>query len=392
MSYENNTLSTYYKRHNFNPTTFSLNTEDEYRAHANKRNNLYVNKLGLPNLLWRGANILEVGCSSGENSLVLARLGAKFTFVEPLESSVVKLIELFKMWGVEDAIEGCHVTTIENFQSDSQYDAIIAEGFIFTLKKRKDIMRKLFTHLSKNGLLILSTIDPIGVFIEYFKVTLACLYCHQANIIELDQKVQAVKPFFELDFNKIPHSRPFTFWAKDNLFNPFFNPNSFYGFCEIISDLADLNPYYYNSWPSYKHFNDLTWHKKVPSYQEHIESAINGYKLRRLSFLLGESLLDEKEAIKLLLVPNGEEIIQQVEKVICAMTTTLNEKKTDFLIYHLSKLLTLVDGSLKDVVKEMLIVSKDISPDVYSRCINLRKFFGVPYHYIILSRESSLFI
>lgn len=380
------TLYNYYKKHDFNPTTFSLKTENELLIHKTKRNNLYVNKLGLPNLVWKDTNVLEVGCSSGENSLILAKLGAKFTFVEPLQSSVDKLKELFKHWGIENAINEIYIAPIDIVQLNRQYDIIIAEGFIHTLSNRKEVLRKLFKHLEEDGLLILSTNDTTGCFLEYFKTSIAQLYCKSLGITKLEEKVEAIRPFFEPNFNTIPHTRPFASWAKDVLFNPLI-PTSFYDFTEIISDLLDLQPLYYSSWPSYKHSNDLVWHKRNPVYNDHINTALNGYKLRCMSYLLGEPL-PEKEAMQILLSSNSEIIVDLVRKTMNEMTMILLKQKSDSenLYNSLRELHGIANGKLKKVIKEMLSILNNLKPEIYLKCNTIKKYWGVPYHYIILGK------
>lgn len=96
-------------------------------------------------MAFRGARVLEIGCGSGENSLIHAMNGASLTFVEPLEFSVNHLKRLFRRHGLEKAIEHIHIDLLENVELNRNYDIIIAEGLISTLKDPKKIMRTLST-------------------------------------------------------------------------------------------------------------------------------------------------------------------------------------------------------------------------------------------------------
>ena len=62
-------LFDYYQKNQFIPTTFDIMSREKLAQHRRKRENLYVNKLSLPKLIWREAKVLEVGCASGENAL-----------------------------------------------------------------------------------------------------------------------------------------------------------------------------------------------------------------------------------------------------------------------------------------------------------------------------------
>ena len=105
-----------------------------------------------------------------------------------------------------------------------------------------------------------------------------------------------MRAFFGDDFESIPHSRPFELWAKDVLFYPLAPINYYYDFDNIVKDLSGLDPKYFSSWPSYRHFNDLKWHKYIPDDSEEITKAIIGYNLRRPSFLLG-AVKGQKESM-----------------------------------------------------------------------------------------------
>lgn len=379
------TLYSFYSKYDFNPTGFSLETEKQFGIQAAKRNNLYVNKLSLPNLIWRNANVLEIGCGSGENALVQAKLGAKFTFVEPVKPLLDQTVKLFQKWQVADAINEIHISTIEDFEFHSKFDVIIAEGFIHSLRKRREVIRKLFSNLNENGLLILSTLDTAGSFLDFFKAGIAQIYCHSQGITDLDEKVEAVRSFFEFDFEHIPHSRPFSAWAKDILFNPVFNPNSFYDFPKIISDLSDLHPWYYSSWPSYKHSNDLLWHRYIPGYDTHINQVLGSYYLRRHSFILGEPL-PEKDALQMLLKTDTKSITDLVPRIIGELNQIMCREKAgyDKLRGLLEQLANSSNGEIKTLAKEMLSVVNETEPAVYQECKTLRKYWGVPSHYIVL--------
>ena len=76
-------LLEYYRKNVFNPVPISVEDHKIWNAHVAKRRNLYERHLGIPLPLLRDRSVIEFGCNSGENSLVLAMHGANLTLVEP---------------------------------------------------------------------------------------------------------------------------------------------------------------------------------------------------------------------------------------------------------------------------------------------------------------------
>ncbi|MCP4154319.1 MAG: class I SAM-dependent methyltransferase [bacterium] len=383
---ENIKLYEYYNQSKFIPTAFDIFSEDAFRVHKSKRDNLYIEKLKLLPQIWKDAEVLEIGCGSGENSVIPAQYGAKFHFVEPLKPALERLKKIFHYYNVQHAIKGIDSTPLEELNIDRTYDIIIAEGFVFTLKDRKKAMVKMFTHLKPGGLLIFSTIDPHGFFLEYFKGLIARMHCSELNISEPGEKVEAVRPFFEEDFKRIPHSRPFSSYVRDNFFNPLSQSYKqfCYGFDQVISHLKEYTPYYYASWPSYKHANDLKWHKYVPTYEEHINGVLEGYRYRLPSFITGEHLT-EKETIKRLLAAETETIIQKVEEIMDRIYDVISGKRS---LPQLIETIKNAKAIGKELTEEMTAVLENLTPETYLKCKQLRRFWGVPYHYIVLRRTN----
>lgn len=381
------TLSEYYSRNQFNPTTFDILSEEKLHIHRQKRDNLYLNKLSIPNLVWRGARVLEVGCSSGENSLLYAQRGAKLTFIEPLASSIEKLKSLFRHYNIEQAVEKFHLDTIENVPLEESYDIIVAEGFLNTLERRGQIIRRLYQNLVEGGLLIISTNDAVGTFLECIKAALAQLYCLEQNLDEIDEKVDAIRPFFEADYNCIPHSRDFSLWAKDVLLNPVTTSDPFYDFDEIIEDLSDPEPGFYSSWPSYRPVNDLTWHKYIPDNSKELEKIVCGYRLIRPSFLLGR-VARETPAMRFLLENQDDRITPGVKNIITAVKRQLHERRPDGITQAVQQAMQSCagQGEVHQILSEILENLKNLNPQTYRDSPLLRKYWGVPCHYIVFCK------
>lgn len=123
-------LLDYYRQNCFNPVPIELEDQKEWESHCAKRFNLYQRHLGIPLSLLHGRSIIEFGCNSGENALVLATFGAKLTLVEPNEQVLSRLRKLFQKLGLEKSIVELSQKDIEQFDSGTLYDVVIAEGFL----------------------------------------------------------------------------------------------------------------------------------------------------------------------------------------------------------------------------------------------------------------------
>ena len=71
MTSQAKTLVDYYRQNRFNPVPIDLGSPAAIAEHTAKRQNLYEWHLGIPLGLLRGQEVLEFGCNSGENALVL---------------------------------------------------------------------------------------------------------------------------------------------------------------------------------------------------------------------------------------------------------------------------------------------------------------------------------
>lgn len=382
-------LFEFYKKHQFIPTTFDILSDENFRRHQLNRENLYVNKLMIPSIVWRNAKVLEVGCGSGENSLIHAKNGARLTFIEPLEYSINHLKALFRHYGVEGAIENIYIDTVENITLDKQYDIIVAEGFISTLQSRRQVLRKLYQSLANDGLLIFSTMDITGGFCEFAKAAIAQFYCRKKNIEDLDRQAETIKLFFKKDYTQIPHLRTFELWAKDILLNPVMTSNLFYDFDEIVKDLTSLKPKFYSSWPSYKHSNDLRWYKDAwdKTKDKDLEYAIQGYYLRRPSFMFGE-IKEESEAMSFLLKnqDNFKPVTPHLKNIIYAIEKELHKGETGISLSIIQEAMEACHGKVRRLLKEMLDNLLDLSPEVYRKSTTIRQHWGVPCHWIVFRK------
>lgn len=380
----------YYKTENFNPTEFLIETDKAFRAYFQKRMNLYAHRLNIPQGFWKNRSVLEVGCSSGENALVLASLGAQFTFVDPMEMSLARLKELFQLKGFSRSIRQLIVGEIQQVPLKESYDCVIAEGFLYTLAERRAVINKLFEHLNPYGLLFISTLEPIGCFVEFFKKTVLFSLCRQEKVNRVEEKLKIAAELFEEDFKKIPHSRPFASWIKDNFLNPTFDYASLWGIPEILSDITSGPVRVFSSWPHHAHANELTWYKSVLSLSHEKKVVLEAYTKRLSSFLHGKTLED---GFPLPSLKQAEKFERAVLKMMRRMHFFMRAESASLLavrgaleeVHEISKELP-DHNALLPVINDCLRVLAQPSVKAYKRARHLRECWGVCYPYYVLQR------
>lgn len=99
--------------------------------------------------------ILEIGSGPGALALWLTNLGHELTCIEPAEKAAQKAIQR----GLNVSI-----TRIQDFQTDQQFDAILAISSLIHLPKSEieSQIKKIATLIHKDGIVVLSFIEGQG--------------------------------------------------------------------------------------------------------------------------------------------------------------------------------------------------------------------------------------
>lgn len=290
-------LLSYYRDAAFNPLGIDLSDPAKLAAHRAKREHLYQTLLGLPLAWLRGKEVLEVGPASGENALVLAMAGANLTLVEPNEHTRPRILALFEHFGLRDRIRELSDSTIDAFRCDRTFDLVVAEGFVDTLSDRERAIARLCELASPGGLLSVTRHEAVGMVAEFVKkaVYARCVRIEQdrtgAPLAE-DTRVGIAESLFGADYARIPASRPFRTWWKDNLDSPVVNEWLLWPLEEMLAAFRAGGCRYHASHPNYVERDTLRWYKDVPSDEERERAILDGYALRAPSFVLAEPLFD----------------------------------------------------------------------------------------------------
>ncbi|MHB2019354.1 MAG: class I SAM-dependent methyltransferase [Candidatus Xenobia bacterium] len=296
----------YYQTQGFNPVPLDVESSSGWTSQVAKRRNLYERHLHVPMRLLRNAEVLEFGCNSGENALVLAHYGAKLTLVEPNQAMMPRLQKIFEQRGLQHQIVSLSHQGIETFESDRQFDLVVAEGFLYMLPERDNLLRRLCRFLAPDGIGIISSDDRIGTLAELIKI----LTLRRVNFLRgfeshSSESLNAADELFGEDFRRIPASRPFAAWWQDMLVNPHV-PTHLWSFEEILAALEDEGCEFLACSPRWMDPEAFNWYKRVKSPRERHQSLLDAYPAYLSYFLTGRAPID------LARVPAPAEVVTQV--------------------------------------------------------------------------------
>ncbi|MDO9084083.1 MAG: methyltransferase domain-containing protein, partial [Humidesulfovibrio sp.] len=210
MSAQAATLVDYYRQNLFNPVPIDLRTPEALAAHTAKRRNLYEGHLGIPLGLLSGQKVLEFGCNSGENAVVLARCGADLTLVEPNEQAHGRLRDVFSAFGLTERLSALSSLGIDEFPEDEKFNLVLAEGFLFTLPNKAEMAAKICRLLAPGGIGVISFNCRFGGLIELHKRLALFRACELAGAdFRSEASLALAQELFGPAFGRITASRPF---------------------------------------------------------------------------------------------------------------------------------------------------------------------------------------
>lgn len=270
----NSTLLSYYQEHDFNPVPIDLSDDNAWDAHVEKRRNLYERHLGIPFSLLKDRSVVEFGCNSGENALVLASIGASLTLVEPNEKILGRLRNLFLQHKLTDRITDVETQTIRDFESSQKYDLVIAEGFLNTLPDRDDMICKMADLLVPGGIMVISWDDRYGSLLEVTKRLVFKRACQLRQIADLhgDNALLVAQSLFLNDFEQLNASRPFDAWVRDVLASPFVSWKYLWSYPELLPVVYRSGCEFLSSSPRWVSVDQFSWYKDVPDFEKRCET------------------------------------------------------------------------------------------------------------------------
>ncbi len=378
-------LVEFYQRNRFNPVPIRLTDDVEWQDHLKKRENLYENHLRLPLTLFNGQRVVEFGCNSGENSLVLASFGAKMTLVEPNDQVRPEIQKLFKQHHVEDRIEEVRSEYLQDFKADSLYDFAIAEGFLYMIPDWKGAIGHMVKLLRPGGVGVISYVDRHGGFLEFLRRKILFQALKLAKISDplSTASLQMAHTLFGEEFARIPSSRTLEAWWRDLLVSPVIHSHTNLSFPGVSTVLNALGCRLLGTSPSWDLSQVGSWYKQAKSDRFGLDSwrYVFPYLLtgdRRL--LLEQHSLADNSVIK-----------ELEEHVAILLDTTFTTEQTEtplpssfktYLLQSKQEQLALFGADLVSVYDALHQESLDVLKESYFSASSLRHLWGVPYQYL----------
>lgn len=270
--------------------------------------------------------------------------------VEPNEIAQNEIAELFSKKNIEDYV--LYKETIEQHDG-KEYDIVIAEGFLPTIENWNEVLDKLKSLVKKNGILVITCQDEMGMFVERMKRLVGHMLVK--NILPYNDKVAKLVEIFEPQF-KLLHgaSRPIEDWVQDQLLCEDFN-------CDNMLDLKKAIMIIGEEWDvlgcsSPDFFSDFSWYKDVE--YDYKKSYCEQYDKKSYNLLLaGREEID----ISGIDVSKVRENIERIRKLEITYENLKKEEIIKEIICELNKLLGILEGCddelvgfLNDTVKILL--------------------------------------
>jgi len=391
-------LLSYYQDNNFNPVPIVLDTTLDWQDHSAKRRNLYERHLRIPLALLQGRSVLEFGPNSGENALVLASMGANLTLVEPNEQIQPQIRSLFNKFGFEDYLVALPQTGIEQFESETRYDLVVAEGFLYTLPNRDELIQKIGNLLTPGGLAVISFNDRYGIWIELTRRMLLWRACQLAKIddIHSEGSLKLAKQLYGEDYAKLNASRPFDAWWKDTLVNPLLTSPYLWSYLELIPLIEKIDCGFYSSSPKWSSIEHFGWYKNVLGRKDRHQRLLDNWAGVFPRILTGLRIPDGA------IGPATSETIDSVADLITQISeyTTTLDASIELVSYpplldeYLSQGKDPNLSRFNSEMKQLYAAAKSSQPDdliaAYQRSESVRNLWGAPYHYICFSKAHIL--
>ena len=383
------TMVEYYEAQAFNPVLIRVEDPTVWEAHVQKRRHLYERHLGIALPLLRDKHVLEFGCNSGENALVLATFGARLTLVEPNRQVAPRLKHLFQSFGLEAAIEAFHETGIDTFQTDRTFDVVVAEGFLSTLTERDAMLEKILRLVKPGGFGIVSFNDRFGGLLEVLKraILFRAYALTPVADVQSDQALNIARTFFEADFQKLNVSRTFEAWWRDTLVNPLYSDAHLWSYPELLAILQRHGGVVHATspvWSTWEHYN---WYKNVPGPETVNQRFLEDWRRHLFYFLTGlrPASVDQE-------VP--EEVIEDTAQLVRALSRLGNSLSVEapnaigaarllpYLASASDRQARAFAVELEHLLGCLVCASPDELLSGYRASHLLRSLWGTAYHYL----------
>ena len=135
---------------------FSDKSEAEFRAYSDNAAWMYRNLFKFPPKMFDGANLIDFGAGTGENTISLALWGADCTLVEMNPRALDIAHQVFGRHISFDGIHGKHrfiQSSIFDYESPKKYDIVHCRGVLSHTADKEGAFKKIASFLKRGGFL-----------------------------------------------------------------------------------------------------------------------------------------------------------------------------------------------------------------------------------------------
>lgn len=281
-----NELLKYYERHKISPVSQDISDMD---LHFSRRIGLY-RTLGLPPLLFKDRDVLEVAPGSGFNSIVTATLGARiYDLVEPNTTGFNKMASLFESSNTGKTEIQFFNCRLDEYREQRSYDIILCEGLIQGLENQQQFVLRLARYLRPGGILVLTCSDAISLFFETLRQYISRVLVAQAGPVPqgeagFAQITEMLAEAFSSHLRSLQgRSRPASDWVHDVLLNPTVPSESTQNEFSVARCMEILGDEFWLYGISPDFLTHLGWYKEMPPEparhnQAYLESFFNQWQ------------------------------------------------------------------------------------------------------------------
>ena len=386
----------YYQRQGVNPVLIEVERPEVWHVHRRRRENLYQNHLGIPLRTLRGRSVLEFGCNSGENALVLATLGAELTLVEPNVNVLPRLEQVYERFGMRDRVVAVVPQGIQEYDGDGRHDLVVAEGFLHTLPDRDLMLHKMARLLAPGGMGVVSFADRIGAFLEMLRGVLLKRACELDGITDLHGRAcrEIARRLYADDFEAPGLARPCDAWWLDNLVNPTLRWERLWGYREILPVLQAAGCAFRGSSPPWAVPDPLGWFKRVPDTASRHRDVLEQWAFMFPSFITGRPLPpDRRRRVSPEALSSFEELVRAMSDYAADVPgVLLRLRYPEPFARTLEEEGDATTGSLSHELRDVFDVlvsgkSRLELEETYAKLSTLRSSWGTLHHYVSFIKE-----
>lgn len=298
-----------------------------------------------------------MGRGGGYNTLAFFHWGSEhIDLVEANPKGIEDMQELFGKQQISQDRYQIFPCKIEDYETDTKYDFIIAESFIQYLYNQQEVIEKLQSLVAENGVIVITCSDDVCIFIEIIKRLIAVTMT--AGIAEFDQKVEYLAKFFAPQLAKLRGvSRTAEDWVKDQILNPTLINGTELTMLQAMDffvdefDVLGCSP---------RVFTDYSWYKDI--YYDYRKDFREQFQQKRLSLLMAnmpEVILPVEQAA--IMVKSFEKI----KTIVSEYEKTLDTRKFDDILKELETIEESIKQNFDESFVEVFGEIKKIIADIH---------------------------